>query len=206
MNRLAALFRLCMVGSLLLLPGCTFNRAVHQTQSLLTDLHVIDRAQLHGSHYWVVPRNVIWLVAVPVNGVDPQVDGRVARALASALRQEFAGVYLAPAPDNLQKNLQTARQLGAHAVVQADLLRYADGAYSWSEWWDADMEQPAGRGELGVKLVVYDAWSGRAVDTMTLRADEGWWPSLSEQQDALMEKVFGQFASRVAYRDAEIIR
>lgn len=206
MHTLSVFCRLCLLAGLLLAGGCTFNRAVHQTESLLTDLGVVDQSALSGGHHWVLPRGVSWLVAVPAYGPDAQADARMARALAAALRQEFAAVYLAPEPANLQQNLQMARQLGAQALVRADMLHYGDGAWSWSEWLDADPDQSTGRSQLAVRLVIYDALSGRAVDSMQLQAHEGWWPSVSEQRDALMAKAFGQFVARVAYKDSELPR
>lgn len=184
----------------LLLTGCSFNHSVEKTHSVLTDLQLIDGVEVVGGRDWVVPRTAHWLVVPPVRGVDASADLHLSKSLVAALRQEFALVSMAAEPVDLKQSLYIARQQGAQIIIVPSLLYYGDGAYSWQEWRADDGAKPFGRDSLAVQLVVYDALSGKPVDTIRMQAKESWLPSATSDPYALFHKGFMMFAANHAYK------
>lgn len=193
---------------LLCLPlwGCTFHHTVDSTRSVLTDLQMLDGAEVYGGRDWVVPRTSHWLVVPPEASPEPAADLRLTKSLAAALRQEFADVSLAAEPVSLTSALKLARQQGAAILVVPSLLYHGDGAYSWAEWRADEQAQAFGRDRLGVQLRVYDALSGRMVDTVRVLAKESWLPALADNKLELFDRGFQTFAMNHAYQQRELPR
>ncbi|MDN3639676.1 DUF4823 domain-containing protein [Simiduia curdlanivorans] len=191
------------VGLLNFCVGCTFNHTLTNTQAVLTDLQLVSRPQMHGGRDWVVPRQSHWLVAVSASAPDAETDHQMSRALAAALRQEFAVVSLTTERLDVQAALKNARSNGANFMVYPKYLYRGDGAFSVDEWQAAKPDQSFGRDRVGVQLVVYDVISARMIDSVNITNKESWLPSISAEPDVLFNESFEKFAQGYAYQRTE---
>lgn len=191
------------VGLLNLCVGCTFNHTVTNTQAVLTDLQLLSRPQVHGGRDWVVSRQSHWLVAVSTSAPDAESDYQMSRALAAALRQEFAAVSLTAERLDVSAALKNAKSNGANFMVYPKYLYHGDGAYSVDEWQAAKSEQSFGRDRVGVQLVIFDVRSAKMIDTVNITNQESWLPSIGSEPDAIFNEGFEKFAQGYAYQRTE---
>ncbi|WP_390594756.1 DUF4823 domain-containing protein [Simiduia litorea] len=192
-----------LVGLLNLCVGCTFNHTVTNTQAVLSDLQLVSRPQVNGGRDWVVPRHSHWLVAVTASAPDAESDYQMSRALAAALRQEFAVVSLTTERLDVSSALKNARSNGANFMVYPKYLYQGDGAFSVEEWRAGEPDQPFGRDRVGVQLVIYDVISAKMIDSVNITNQESWLPSISSEPDAMFTEGFEKFAQGYVYKRAE---
>ena len=202
---MTALIQFTALFSLLsLCAGCTFNHALTQTQSVLTDLQLISKPDVNGARNWVLPRNSHWLVAVSASAPDIESDYEMSRSLAAALRQEFALVSLTAERVNIEGALRNARSNGADLMVYPKYLYRGNGAYSVEEWQDADSDQSFGRDRIGVQLVIYDVRNAKIIDSVRVTNKQSWLPSIHSKPEVMFDEGFEEFAQRYAYTQAEL--
>ncbi|MBB3168153.1 DUF4823 domain-containing protein [Simiduia aestuariiviva] len=188
------------------LAACTFNHTVNTAHDLLADLQMVERHSVQGTRAWVAPRNSAWFVAVPNSGPEPEVDRALSQHLAAALRQQFATVLLASSATNPADAVQHARHNGVNFVIYPQLLFAGDGAYSVTEWAARSPEADFGRDEVGVQLLIFDAYTGQLVDAVMLAVKESWLPGYNGRVDALYSSAFETFAKRYSYQQYEAPR
>lgn len=178
----------------LFVTACTLRHTGEMSRQVASDLGLRRAMEVKRSAAWTLPDHAVVYLAEPeispaLQKAYPRLRLALDKALEAEVQERFYRFVRAEAGQTLPDAQSAALSQGCNLVLQLSLRRADENLSSATEWLDDEgfVDVETGRDRLRLILKVFDARSGRLLDTLSVDSRSGWWRWREHQVAELVE-------------------